>query len=103
MANDDKTYKACISARDELILNVTIQHFVIVKGKDIENALSNIIDHLNNVILGRKCSDFNFETINMKPNCFWDAYFRDLSQGIQINLKDITNDTFEGICVKYIC
>ena len=99
MANDDKTYKACISERGTMIL---IQHFAIVKGEDIENVLSNVIDHLNTDILERKCADFNFEKLDMNPNCFWDGYFRDLSQGIQINLKDITNDTFEGICVKYV-
>lgn len=99
MANDDKTYKACISERGTAIL---IQHFAIVKAKGIEHALSNIIDHLNTDILERNRADFNFEKLDMKPNCFWDAYFRDLSQGIQINLKDITNDTFECICVKYV-
>ena len=99
MANDDKTYKTCISERGTVTL---IQHFAIVKGKDIEDALSNVIDHLNTDILERKRADFNFEKLDMKHNCFWDVYFRDLSQGIQINLKEITNDAFEGICVKYI-
>lgn len=102
VTNDDKTYKAIIAERDELRLGVVIQHFVIVKAKDIENALSNIIDHLNTDILRRKYADFNFEKLDMKHNCFWDAYFRDLSQGIQINLKDITNDAFKYICVKYV-
>lgn len=99
MANDDKTYKACISERGTVTL---IQHFAIVKGADIEDALSNVIDHLNTDILERKRVDFNFEKLDMKRNCFWDAYFRDLSQGIQVNLKDISNESFEGICVKYV-
>lgn len=99
MANDDKTYKACISERGTTTL---IQHFAIVKAKDIEDALSNIIDHLNTDILERKRADFNFEKLDMKHNCFWDGYFRDLSQGIQVNLKDISNESFEGICVKYV-
>lgn len=99
MVNDDKTYKTCISERDTVTL---IQHFAIVKAKDIEDALSNVIDHLNTDILERNRTDFNFEKLDMNPNCFWDAYFRDLTQGIQINLKDISNESFEGVCVKYV-
>lgn len=103
MTNNEKTYKACILEHSTLALNVTIQHFVIVKGNDIEDALSNIINHLKDDILERKCSDFNFEKIDMKPNHLWDIYFQDRSQGLQINLKDITNDTFKNICIKHIC
>jgi hypothetical protein len=99
MANDDKTYKACISERGTVTL---IEHFAIVKGTDIENALSSVINHVNTDILEREHADFNFEKLDMKHNCFWDAYFRDLSQGIQINLKDISNESFEGICNKYV-